>query len=258
MNLKRKLVIAWRSRRVTAYALDLLGTSYQALPERRVGNGSRVTVFASARLLRLGRGLIAIAALVLFGNFAAPAIAQPLLGKVVGVADGDTITVLDVQKRQHKIRLSGIDAPEGGQAFGNRSKQTLSDCAFGKQASVEGDKTDRYGRTIAKVLVNGIDCNFRQVELGMAWHFKKYARERPAAESKAYAAAEDAARAAKLGLWSDIHAMPPWDWRAGGQQAAAEAKESSGECSCATEKVCTGKRGANYCLTPSGSKKYLR
>lgn len=76
--------------------------------------------------------------------FAGALCAEPIIGRVVGVADGDTITVLDALKHQHKIRLSGIDAPEGGQAFGQNSKRALSDCAFGKNATVEGDKTDRY------------------------------------------------------------------------------------------------------------------
>lgn len=182
--------------------------------------------------------------------------AEPIIGRVVGVADGDTVTVLDALKHQHKIRLSGIDAPEGGQAFGQNSKRALSDCAFGKNATVEGDKTDRYGRTVGRVVVAGVDCNLRQVELGMAWHYVKYASERPAAESKTYAAAELAARAGKRGLWADPHAMPPWDWRAGGQQAHAAAKESSGECDCSTGKTCTGKRGGSYCLTDSGTKRY--
>ena len=182
--------------------------------------------------------------------------AEPIIGRVVGVADGDTITVLDALKHQHKIRLSGIDAPEGGQAFGQNSKRALSDCAFGKNATVEGDKTDRYGRTVGRVVVAGVDCNLRQVELGMAWHYVKYASERPAAESKLYAAAEAAARAAKRGLWADPHPMPPSDWRAGGQQARAAAKESSGECDCSTGKTCTGKRGGSYCLTDSGAKRY--
>ena len=70
-------------------------------------------------------------------------LAEPIVGRVVGVAKGDTLTVPDALKHQHKIRLSGIDAPEGGQAFGQRSKQALSDCAFGKQATVDGDKLDR-------------------------------------------------------------------------------------------------------------------
>lgn len=198
-----------------------------------------------------------ILTLLIVAFVALPLSAEPIVGKVVGVADGDTLTVLDALKHQHKIRLSGIDAPEGGQAFGHRSKEALSDCAFGKQASVDGDKADRYGRRVGKVLVNGIDCNLRQIELGLAWHFVKYASERPAHESKAYAAAETAARAAKRGLWADPHAMPPWDWRDGGQQAHSAAKESSGQCDCATAQVCTGKRGGSYCLTDTGSKRYL-
>jgi endonuclease YncB( thermonuclease family) len=88
--------------------------------------------------------------------------------RVIAIADGDTLTVLTLEKAQLKIRLAGIDAPESGQSFGNRSKQTLSDCAFGKQATLEGDKIDRFGRTVAKVVVAGVDCNLRQIELGMA------------------------------------------------------------------------------------------
>lgn len=183
--------------------------------------------------------------------------ATPVVGRVVGVADGDTLTVLDALKHQHKIRLSGIDAPEGGQAFGQRSKQSLSDCAFGKQVVVDGDMLDRYGRTVGKVTVGSVDCNLRQLEFGMAWHFKKYANERPAAESKTYATAEDAARAAKRGLWVDTNAMPPWEWRKGGQQAYTLAKESSGQCDCSTAQVCTGKRGGSYCLADNGKKRYL-
>lgn len=87
--------------------------------------------------------------------------AEPIVGRVVGVDDGDTLTVLDALKHQHKIRLAGIDAPEGGQAFGQPSKQTLSDCAFGKQVTVDGDKSDRYGRRVGKVTVGAVDCNLR-------------------------------------------------------------------------------------------------
>ena len=209
------------------------------------------------RTLRRKITMRSLLALIVCATLGSLLRAEPIVGRVVGVADGDTITVLDALKHQHRIRLSGIDAPEGGQAFGQRSKQALSDCAFGKQVTVDGDKLDRYGRTIGKVIVGSIDCNLRQVELGMAWHFKKYASERPAVENKQYAAAEDTARAAKRGLWADIHAMPPWEWRDGGQQAHAVVKESSGQCDCATAQVCTGKRGGSYCLTDAGKKRYL-
>lgn len=199
---------------------------------------------------------------VLVGALLATLPCLALDGRVVGVSDGDTLTLLDADKRQHKIRLSGIDAPESGQAFGSRSKQALSDCAFGKTAIVTGDNTDRYGRTVAKVSVAGVDCNRRQIELGMAWHYKKYAGEQPVAERTAYAAAEDAARGEKRGLWVDPHAMPPWDWRNGDgpgtQKGEQHRAHQAGECDCGSGGSCPGKRGATYCLTESGQRRYLR
>ena len=86
---------------------------------------------------------------------AARSLSNALAGKVVAIADGDTLTVLDSVNAQHRIRLQGIDAPESGQAFGTRSKQHLSDLVFGKQVTVEYDKKDRYGRTLGKVIVGG-------------------------------------------------------------------------------------------------------
>jgi len=106
------------------------------------------------------------------------------------------------------------------------------------------------------VMVGQADINIRQVELGMAWHYKQYARERPTAESKSYAAAEDLAKTAKLGLWADPHVIPPCDWRKGRQQARAADKESSVQCDCATSDTCIGKRGGSYCLTSVGTKRF--
>ncbi len=120
---------------------------------------------------------------------------------------------MDESKSQHKIRLAGIDAPEKAQAFGNRSKEALSDCAFGKQATVETNKTDRYGRLVGKVIVEGKDCNLRQVQLGLAWHYKAYEREQSATDRKAYSEEENEARAARRGLWVDARPVPPWDFR---------------------------------------------
>jgi endonuclease YncB( thermonuclease family) len=197
--------------------------------------------------------------------------AQSLAGRVIGVSDGDTITFLDANKTQHKIRLSGIDAPESGQAFGDRSKKSLSDCAFGKTAIVDGNKTDRYGRTVAKVVVNGTDCNLRQIELGVAWHFKKYESEQPVAERSSYAAAEVVARQAKRGLWADARASaePPWEWRtkktAGAGEPPAVPQSTYGarptaeqSCSCSSDVLCTGTKGGTYCITDSGRRKYVK
>ena len=134
--------------------------------------------------------------------------ADTLLGKVINVADGDTITVLDDTNTQHKIRLAGIDAPEKKQAFGNRSKESLSDMVFDKRVNVETEKRDRYGRQIGKVLVNGQDVNLVQVERGMAWFYRQYQREQSPNDRKLYEAAEDAAKAGKLGLWGEWVTTP--------------------------------------------------
>ncbi len=139
--------------------------------------------------------------------------AETITGRVVGVADGDTITVLDANKVQHKIRLSGIDAPEKKQPFGNRSKESLSDLAFDKTVNVETSKRDKYGRQIGKVLVNGRDVNLVQIERGMAWFYRRYQREQSTDDRRLYEAAEDAARAGKRGLWRDADPVPPWEFR---------------------------------------------
>jgi endonuclease YncB( thermonuclease family) len=144
---------------------------------------------------------------------ACTAYAETVIGRVVGVADGDTITVLDADKVQHKIRLAGIDAPEKKQAFGNRSKESLSDMVFDKTVNVETEKRDRYGRQIGKVLVDGLDVNLVQVERGMAWFYRQYQREQSPNDRKLYEAAEDAAKAGKRGLWRDAEPVPPWDFR---------------------------------------------
>ena len=134
-------------------------------------------------------------------------------GKVVGVTDGDTILVLDSQHMQHKVRLAGIDAPESKQAFGGRSRTNLADLVFGKAVIIEYTKHDRYGRVVGKVLWNGIDVDLQQIESGLAWHYKQYAKEQSSEDRQRYAKAEDKARAAHLGLWQDREPVPPWEWR---------------------------------------------
>jgi endonuclease YncB( thermonuclease family) len=121
--------------------------------------------------------------------------------------------VLDADKVQHKIRLSGIDAPEKKQAFGNRSKESLSDMVFERTVNVETEKSDRYGRKIGKVLVNGQDVNLVQVERGMAWFYRQYQREQSPNDRRLYDEAEQAAKAGKRGLWNDADPVPPWEFR---------------------------------------------
>ncbi len=111
---------------------------------------------------------------VVFVLLSFPSLANNLLGRVVGVADGDTLTLLDAANVQHKIRLVGIDSPEKGQPFGQVCKQSLSDLAYGRVVAVESSKLDRYGRVLGKVLVNNQDTNLEQVQRGCGWHYKKY------------------------------------------------------------------------------------
>lgn len=139
--------------------------------------------------------------------------AATLSGKVVGVADGDTITVLDDSNTQYKIRLAGIDAPEKKQPFGNVSKKSLSDLVYGKQVNVDYNKQDRYGRTVGKVIIDGTDVNLEQVKRGLAWFYKKYQNEQPLKDRLDYLHAQEDAEKAKVGLWIDPEPTAPWDFR---------------------------------------------
>jgi endonuclease YncB( thermonuclease family) len=138
-----------------------------------------------------------------------------ITGEVVRVADGDTITVLDSTNTQHKIRLTGIDAPERGQPFGTVSRDHLSSLLAGKQVQVLSDRRDRYGRVLGKVILNGVDVNLAQLNAGMAWWYRYYAESQPPEDRTSYELAEDTARAGSFGLWSEPDAIPPYDWRKG-------------------------------------------
>jgi micrococcal nuclease len=126
--------------------------------------------------------------------------------QVVGIADGDTLTVLR-NRKPVKVRLSDIDAPEKRQPFGARAKQTLSDMCFGKDATLSVRNKDRYGRVVARVSCDGVDVNRAQVERGMAWHYRRYSKD------KALAVIQDQARVARRGLWADPAPVPPWTFR---------------------------------------------
>ena len=139
--------------------------------------------------------------------------AKTIEGLVVGVADGDTITVLDQQKNTYKIRLQGIDAPEKKQAFGEKSKQSLHDLVHRKQVRIEYDKEDKYGRIVGKVTVDDVDVCLQQLVLGMAWHYKKYQNEQSVSDRALYSDTELKSKSLKLGLWTEDTPMPPWEFR---------------------------------------------
>ena len=149
--------------------------------------------------------MLSVLSAILLCSLALTAFADTLQGRVVTIADGDTITVLDADKVQHKIRLTGIDAPEKAQAFGKASKKSLSDMIFGHEVDVKWDKRDRYGRFIGKISANQTDVCLEQVRRGMAWHYQQYQRDQSPADRQAYAAAEDLAHANHVGLWDFRH-----------------------------------------------------
>lgn len=139
--------------------------------------------------------------------------AELLHGLVVKVSDGDTITVLDGKRQQHRIRLGGIDAPERGQAFGQVSRTNMADLVFEKSVSVSWNKRDRYGRIIGKVFVRGENVGLAQIRQGLAWHYKHFIKDQTAEDQKIYAIAELAARSTKTGLWQQANPEAPWDFR---------------------------------------------
>ena len=153
--------------------------------------------------------------LLLIGALLAPllALGASIEGQIVGVSDGDTVTLLDAQKKQWKVRLLGIDAPEKKMPFGQRSKQHLADLVYRKSVIVEYSKRDRYGRTLGKILVGGVDANLSQIRAGLAWHYKQYQRDQSFEDRQLYSEAEDTARSSQRGLWADANPTPPWDWR---------------------------------------------
>lgn len=142
---------------------------------------------------------------------------QPVLifeGKVVAVIDGDTIEVLHDGKAV-RIRLQGIDCPESKQPFGARAKQFTSDFLFGKQVRVKSIGADRYGRLLANIYIDAANTSneygawFNKVLVasGMAWHYKQYSQDPELAVAQEYAIK------LKIGLWTDINPVAPWEWR---------------------------------------------
>lgn len=153
-------------------------------------------------------GMWKLSALLIFAQlFSAPTFAEEIIGLVARITDGDTLTILVNGHDQIRVRLAEIDAPEKSQSFGQRSKQSLSDLCFGKDAMLQKIDTDRYGRTVARVYCAGVDANAEQIRAGMAWAYRKYLHD------QSLLALENEARSGKRGLWVDIDPVPPWKYR---------------------------------------------
>lgn len=180
-----------------------------------------------------------------------PAWAETLLGHCVGVADGDTCTLLlrheDGSKKTERIRFHGIDAPESHQPYGQASKKLVSDLIYDKDIRVEVQTRDKYGRLVGKVFVGETNVNLAVVKAGLAWWYRQYG-----AGETALAEAEQAARTARLGLWQDPAPVAPWDFRHKGKQAAASAPSAQAPAPSPAAHPASGEK--QYWVTTSSGK----
>jgi endonuclease YncB( thermonuclease family) len=173
-------------------------------------------------------------------------------GIVVGITDGDTLTVLNSHKESVKIRLTEIDAPESKQAFGTQSKQSLSDICFKKSVVVDDKGTDKYKRTLGRLKCDGVDANAEQVKRGMAWAYTQYLTDKTIADF------QQKAKDSSLGLWANSDPIEPWDFRKGKTKPISIDDSFIVYTDGANSKgYITGPRGGCYKLTATGNKRYV-
>jgi endonuclease YncB( thermonuclease family) len=144
--------------------------------------------------------------------FCSFASAEALLGTVIAVHDGDTIT-LRTETNKKKIRLAGIDAPELKQPYGVESRSLLREAVLDKSVLVETSRIDKYGRVIGKVKFDGQDINLKQIQLGGAWVYRANLKKLSKEDRGFYLEAEAQSKAIAAGLWKDSNAIEPWIWR---------------------------------------------
>lgn len=161
--------------------------------------------------MRFGRVLIIACCVVLAiaTAWVVPSHSQTWNGKVVGISDGDTITVMRGEKGE-KIRLYGIDTPETHQPYGSRAKHFTSDMVYGKEVQVDIMAYDRYGRIVGIVAYKGQVLNHELIKSGMAWVYDQYCTKQICTE---WRATQSRAQTQRTGLWSDLSSMPPWEYR---------------------------------------------
>ena len=155
-----------------------------------------------------------------------PILAAELTGRVISVSDGDSLTLLVDDRQQVKVRLAEIDSPESGQAYGNKSKQILTELIHGKEVIVVVQDTDRYGRTVGRLYVGDLDVSAEMVRTGAAWVYREYVID------AGLFAIEENAKNAKRGLWglSEAQQTAPWNWRRGVDNAGYAATDRDDGC----------------------------
>lgn len=164
------------------------------------------------------------------------ALTTDLEGHVVGISDGDTVTLLTPEKEQIRVRLSQIDAPEDGQPYASASRQALADKVFRKDVTVEEETIDRYGRVVGTLWYDGRDINRELVREGQAWVYRKYLEDEKLLDE------ERAAKAEGRGLWKlqADQRVAPWEWRADqrGSRGDSEEADSPQDLSCGDKTRC--------------------
>lgn len=163
-----------------------------------------------------------ILALLLF--LLIPVSAQALNGTVVAVSDGDTITIRSEDGRKLKIRLYGIDTPEIQQAYGDKAKDLTHKAVYGKKVGIRPIDTDRYGRTVAIVYVNGQSVNKYLLQEGYAWVYSRYCKE---SFCTTWKGVEAFSRIQERGMWVDSDIIPPWEWRQKQRSGEEDARKTS-------------------------------
>ncbi|UFN51663.1 thermonuclease family protein (plasmid) [Roseomonas sp. OT10] len=140
---------------------------------------------------------------------ATPALAEEFRGRVVGLSDGDTITVLTPAREQVRVRLAEIDAPERRQPYGTRAREVLAELVWQQRVRVEVVDVDRYGRTVGRVHAGPVDVSAEMVRSGAAWVYRQYNHDPALPEL------EEEARHERRGLWGlpEADRVPPWEWR---------------------------------------------
>lgn len=194
--------------------------------------------------------IITIASIIFVGN----ALAYEITGRVVGVADGDTLTILDATNTQHKIRLADIDAPESGQPYGNRAKQRLRALVAGKTVIADCRERDKYGRDVCTVIVDGADVNADLVATGHAWVYEQYNARADLPPL------QEAAKSKGAGLWSlpEAQIVKPSDWRHGQKDVQEQVKAVKAQQATQADVACGSKRYCKQMASCAEAKFYLQ
>ena len=185
--------------------------------------------------------LLACFALLTSGLSADPCDASSCLDAlVVGISDGDTVTLLvqdDRRQFQTRFRLTEIDTPERGQPWGTRARQALAGKVFRQQVRIVSEGVDRYDRMLGKIYLEGRDINREMVREGHAWAYRQYLSDKSLLDD------ERRAREAGAGLWSmpEAQQVPPWEWRRSGRRTSAAAvasRSGSASFTCGRKTYC--------------------